>query len=64
MGGPKSAMKLIHDYGTLEEPFGKAESVTNKRVGNGLLEGKDNAILSKDLVTIFTDVPWGEMMII
>ena len=55
--GPKSAMKLIHDYGTLEEALENAESVTNKRVRNGLLEGKDNAILSKDLVTIMTDVP-------
>ena len=57
--GPKSAMKLIHDYGTLEEALENAESVTNKRVRNGLLEGKDNAILSKDLVTIVTDVPLG-----
>ena len=55
--GPKSAMKLIHDYGTLEEALENAESVTNKRVRNGLLEGKDNAILSKDLVKIVTDVP-------
>jgi len=55
--GPKSAMKLIHDYGTLEKALENAESVTNKRVRNGLLEGKDNAILSKDLATIVTDVP-------
>ena len=58
--GPKSAMKLIHDYGTLEEALENAESVANKRVRNGLLEGKDNAILSKDLVTIVTDVPLGQ----
>ena len=57
--GPKSAMKLIHDYGTLEKALENAESVTNKRVRNGLLEGKDKAILSKDLVTIVTDVPLG-----
>ena len=55
--GPKSAMKLIHDYGTLEEALENAESVTNKRVRKGLLEGKDNALLSKDLVTIVTNVP-------
>ena len=29
----------------------------NKRVRNGLLEGKENAIISKDLVTIIRDVP-------
>jgi len=55
--GPKSAMKLIHDYGTLEKALENAESVTNKRVRNGLLEGIDNAILSKDLATIVTNVP-------
>jgi len=55
--GPKSAMKLINDYGTLEEALKNADIVTNKRVRNGLLEGKENAIISKDLVTIVTDVP-------
>ena len=55
--GPKSAMKLINEYDTLEEALNNAEIVTNKRVRNGLLEGKENAILSKDLVTIVTDVP-------
>ena len=55
--GPKSAMKLINDYGTLEDALNNAELVTNKRVRNGLLEGKENAIISKDLVTIIRDVP-------
>jgi len=55
--GPKSAMKLINEYDTLEEALNNAEIVANKRVRNGLLEGKENAILSKDLVTIVTDVP-------
>ena len=54
--GPKSAMKLINEYGTLEKALDNAASVANKRVRNGLLEGKENAILSKDLVTIVTDV--------
>ena len=55
--GPKSAMKLINEYDTLEEALNNAEIVANKRVRNGLLEGKENAILSKDLVTIVTDLP-------
>ncbi len=54
--GPKSAMKLINEYGTLEETLNNADVVTNKRVRNGLLEGKESAIISKDLVTIVTDV--------
>ena len=35
--GPKSAMKLINEYGTLEETLNNADAVTNKRVRNGLL---------------------------
>ena len=33
-----------------------AESVKNKRAQNGLKEGHSNAILSKKLVTILTDL--------
>ena len=55
--GPKSAMKLINEYGTLEETLNNADAVTNKRVRNGLLDGKESAIISKDLVTIVTNVP-------
>lgn len=54
--GPKSAMKLINEFGTLEETLNNADVVTNKRVRNGLLEGKESAIISKDLATIVTDV--------
>mgnify|MGYP002725515250 CR=1 FL=1 len=57
--GEKSAKKLLDEYGSLEAALENAENVSNKRVRNGLLEGKENAILSKELVTIETnmDIP-------
>jgi len=54
--GKKSAQKLLMEYGSLEAALENAENVSNKRVRNGLLEGRENAILSKDLVTIVTDM--------
>jgi DNA polymerase-1 len=55
--GEKSAQKLIQEYGTLENALDQAEKVTNKRVRNGLLNHKSDAILSKELVAIHTEVP-------
>ena len=54
--GEKTAVKLIKKYGSLEGALANAESVKNKRAQNGLKEGYENAILSKKLVTILTDV--------
>ena len=54
--GEKTAVKLIKEYGSLEGALSNAESVKNKRAKNGLKEGYENAILSKKLVTILTNV--------
>ncbi|HJL79275.1 MAG TPA: DNA polymerase I [Candidatus Marinimicrobia bacterium] len=54
--GEKSAKKLIIEFGSLENALKNAEKNTNKRVRNGLLECKENALLSKELVTIDTNV--------
>ena len=54
--GEKSAVKLIKEFGSLESSLENAETVGNKRVRNGLLEHKEDAILSKELVTIDTEV--------
>jgi len=55
--GEKSAQKLIQEYGSLENALNEAENVTNKRVRNGLLNHKSDAVLSKELVEIHTEVP-------
>ena len=54
--GKKTAAKLIHEYGSLEKSLENAEHVSNKRVREGLLNGEENAHLSKELVTIITDM--------
>ncbi len=54
--GKKTAAKLIHEYGSLEKSLENAEHVSNKRVREGLLNGVENAYLSKELVTIITDM--------
>jgi len=54
--GEKSAVKLLNEYGTLENALDHAEDVKNKRVRQGLLDCREEAILSKELVTIVTDM--------
>ena len=55
--GKKTAVKLIEEYGSIEEALNHAEEVKNKRVREGLINGREVAILSKELVTILTDLP-------
>ena len=54
--GKVSAKKLILEYGSLEESLKNADKVGNKRVREGLQNFQENAILSKELVTIDTNV--------
>ncbi len=55
--GEKTALKLIQQYGSLENLLENAEHVKGKRAREGLLAHRDKALLSKKLVTIKTDVP-------
>ncbi len=55
--GPKTAVKLLQEYGSLEEILARAEDVTGKRARESLIEHADLVRLSKRLVTIQTDVP-------
>ena len=54
--GVKTAVKLIREYGSLEGALENAHQVSNKRVQKGLKEGSENALMSKELVTILTNV--------
>jgi len=54
--GKKTAAKLIQEYGSLEGALENAENVKNKRAREGLINGEENARLSKELVTIVTDM--------
>ena len=54
--GPKTAVKLLSEFGTLEELLERAEEVPGKRARESLQENADLIRLSKRLVTIQTDV--------
>lgn len=54
--GEKGAMKLIKQYESVENLLEHAEEVSGKKAREGLLNHRDDAILSKKLVTIKTDV--------
>ena len=55
--GEKTAIPLIQKYGTIENLYEHIEEIDKASVKQKLLEGKDNAMLAKFLVTIKTDVP-------
>tara|TARA_B110001454_G_C12723300_1_gene436375 strand:- start:40582 stop:43164 length:2583 start_codon:yes stop_codon:yes gene_type:complete len=52
--GPKGAIKLIEEYGTLENVYENIDKIEGK-LKIKLVENKENAFLSKILVTIKTD---------
>lgn len=57
--GAKSAQKLIQCFGSIESLYARAdeiESVTTPRIAKLIKEGKDNAFLSKKLVTLYDDL--------
>ncbi|MBA2330885.1 MAG: DNA polymerase I [Flavisolibacter sp.] len=54
--GQKTACKLISEYGSLENILENAENIKGA-VGEKIKKGKDDAIMSKKLATIITDVP-------
>ncbi len=54
--GPKTARKLLDSYGTLESVLDHAEEITAKRARESLIANREQVLLSKELVTIRTDV--------
>jgi len=57
--GEKTAMKLIQEYGSVERLLEHADDVKGKRAREGLQNHAADALLSKELVTIRTDVETG-----
>jgi DNA polymerase-1 len=55
--GPKTAVKLVEQFGSLEDVLAHAEEVPQKRTRERLIEFADQARLSKQLVTIDLQVP-------
>lgn len=55
--GEKTAIQLLQQYGSVEHLLERAEEVAAKKAREGLLRHRQEAFLSKQLVTIQTDVP-------
>ena len=54
--GEKTALKLLQEYGSLEGIYENIDSITGK-TKEKLLEDKENAFMSKDIATIYKEVP-------
>ncbi len=65
--GEKTAVKLLEKYGSLEAVISHADEIRNARVRENLEEQKELAFLSRELVTIDTEVPldisWDSMQV-
>ncbi|GAB3065109.1 DNA polymerase I [Virgibacillus ainsalahensis] len=55
--GQKTATKLLKQYDTLEEVYNHMDEVSGKKMKEKLATYKDDAFMSKDLVTIKCDSP-------
>ncbi|MGD8398546.1 MAG: DNA polymerase I, partial [Anaerolineae bacterium] len=55
--GDKTATRLLQEYGSVEAIYEHLDEVKSTRFRNALEKGRDEAFLSKHLVTIVDDVP-------
>lgn len=54
--GEKTALKLLHEYGTVEEVLARTDDLKGK-LKERVVEHAEDARMSKELATIFRDVP-------
>lgn len=55
--GEKTALKLLHQYHTIEEVLDNAQNVSGQKLKEALIKYKEQAMLSKRLATIVQDAP-------
>ena len=55
--GEKTAIPLVQEFGSIQGIYDNIESITKKGTKKKLEEGRDEAFLSRKLVTIDTNVP-------
>lgn len=55
--GEKTALKLLHQFGSLEKIYTSLDQVSGKKLKEKLEEYKEQAFMSKQLATIFCEVP-------
>ena len=54
--GPKKAAELINEFGSLDNLYANLNKVKNERTRNLLIDNRDKAFISKQLVTLKRDV--------
>ena len=54
--GPKKAAELVNQFGSLDDIYAHIDDIPNERVRNLLSDGRANAYISRDLVTLRRDV--------
>ena len=55
--GEKTALKLLHEYGTVEKVLENIDNISGKKLKENLESHKEDAIMSKQLATIDRNVP-------
>lgn len=55
--GEKTALKLLHEYGSVEEVLENIERISGKKLQENLRENVDKARMSKELATILREAP-------
>ena len=55
--GEKTAIKLLTEYKTVENVLENIDNISGKKLKERLTEGREDALLSKKLATIYTEVP-------
>jgi len=55
--GEKTALKLLHEFGSVEEVLQNIDKVSGKKLQENLRENAEKARLSKSLATIMRDAP-------
>ena len=61
--GPKKAAELINQFGSLDELYAHLDDIKNERVRNLLRDNRSSAYISRQLVTLKTDVDLGGLTI-
>lgn len=56
--GEKTALKLLKEFGTVEKVLSSIEQISGKKMKERLEEHKEQALMSKELATIYTEVPY------
>ncbi len=56
--GPKTAAKWLQEFGTLDELLAHPEKIPGAKKQQAVIEGKENALISRKLATLHLDVPF------